>query len=148
MKAKAVLPFPTYDAASDSVRLGGNAAIMLTLLLKAKFGERFDPEMLFHTRLAELIAQLHDASGVAKPVPGDHFGPEDLFTIAERVIEQSVSIGWWAMAAEEREAFLQSAAAPWVLSDGQIEAICENIEALLFRHRETVAAADAASARP
>ena len=135
--------FPTYDPAADAVRLNGAAPIMLTFLMKSKFGERFDPETLFHPGLAALINQLDAAIGYPKE-RGDCFSREDMFSIAERVVEQSLSIGWWSMTAEEREAYLQQAASPWVLSDDQLETIIEDIASLLFRRRQVVAAADAA----
>ena len=65
--------FPTYDPKTDSVHLNGTATILLTLLMKSKFGERFDPETLFHTRLADLLDQLQSAAGYPRAEPGACF---------------------------------------------------------------------------
>lgn len=136
--------FPTYDPLSDAIHLNGCAVILLTVLMKSKFGERFDPEMLFHPGISTLIGQLQAATGVPKPSAGECFNRVDLLTIAENVLWQSPNIGWWAMPSGMKHAFLQSAAAPWVLSEEQLETITEDVEDRLSRHRELVATADAA----
>jgi len=137
--------FPTYDPATDAIRLNGCAVIMLSLLMKSKFGERFDPETLFHPELSTLINQLHAAAGLQKPGAGECFNRADLFTIAEVVLGMSAQIGWWSMPGTDRRALLQGAAAPWILSEEQLQTIMEDIDDQLFRHREVVAAADAAN---
>jgi hypothetical protein len=134
--------FPTYDPTTDTIRLNGNSVILLTLLMKSKFGERFDPETLFHSELSTLIDQLQAAAGLSKPRAGECFDRADLFTIAELVLSRSVHIGWWSMPDAEKRALLQAAAAPWVLSEEQLQTIMEDVGNQLFRHREVVVAAD------
>ena len=138
------MTFPTYDSASDSIQLNGGAAVMLGLLMKAKFGERFDPETLFHTSLSTLIAKLCGATDLPTPVPGECFDRNEVLQIADRVVQQSVSIRWWSMTVVEREAFLQSAVAPWILSADQVETIILEADTKLWRLRELVNAADKA----
>ncbi len=137
-----MVPFPSYDPASDSIHLNGGATIMLTLLMKARFGERFDPSTLFHPGLTGLIRQLEAASDLPQPVAGQCFDHVELHLIASRVYDESINIGWWAMTDAEREAFLQDAVAPWRLSVAQVQTIVEGASDILDSHRRTVAAAD------
>lgn len=118
---------------------------MLTLLMKSKFGERFDAETMFHPGLSDLINQLSLAAGCTRPEPGECFERADLFQIAGRVLEESVSNGWWSMAAGEKRTFLQRAASPWVLSNAQLDTILEDVEDQLFRHRQVVVAAESSA---
>lgn len=136
------MTFPNYDPRSDSIRLEGGAAIVLNLLMKAKFGAPFDPETLFHPELSNLIEQLRIAAGRAHPAPGECFGRGDLWRIAEHVFDESVTTGWWAMTVEDKNAFLQRAAAPWILSDEQLGTIMEDVEDMLFRRRQVLSAAE------
>ena len=135
--------FPTYDPATDTIRLNGCASIMLTLLMKAKFGEKFDSEMLFHERLTELIRQLDQSLGGTRG-EAECFDRADLFEIAKGVFSGSFQSGWWLKNAQQREQYLQDAAAPWVLSSSQIEGIMDGIEGLLFQARQITSQADAA----
>lgn len=135
--------FPHFDPETDTIRLNGSATVMLALLMKAKFGERFDPETLFHRPLAELIRQLDGASNLPPREVGDCFTRDDLLRIAQEVFGQSFQSGWWSMSAEQRRQYLQVAAAPWILSSEQIEMVRADVEDLLLRSRQIVAAADA-----
>ena len=137
--------FPTYDAASDTINLNGSAVVLLTLLVKSKFGTRFDPETLFHPDLPILIRELHAATGLSNPAAGDSFDRADLITIAKTVVGENINLGWWSMSDSGKRSLLQGAAAPWVLSEDQVQTIMEDVDDLLFRHREVVAAADAAN---
>ncbi len=136
--------FPTYDPSSDTIHLNGCAAILLTVLMKSKFGERFDPETLFRPGISKLIGQLQAAAGIAKPGAGECFDRADLLAIAETVLGQSVNIGWWVMQSDEKHAFLQRAAAPWQFSKEQLQTILDDVDDRLLQHRELVAAANAA----
>ncbi len=135
--------FPHFDPETDTIRLNGAATVMLTLLMKAKFGERFDPETLFHGPLADLIRQLDSAAKLPSREVGDCFTRDDLACIAREVFAESFRSGWWSMSAEQRVEYLQVAASPWILSGGQIEMVREDVEDLLFRSRQIVAAAEA-----
>lgn len=137
--------FPTYDPASDTIDLHGSAVVLLAFLMKSKFGERFDPETLFHPDLSTLIRELHAAAGLPKPAVGDCFDRADLFRIATTVMEESKNLGWWSLPDTGKRSLLQGAVAPWVLSEDQLQTIIEDVDDLLFRHREVVAAADAAN---
>lgn len=134
--------FPHFDPETDTIRLNGSATVMLTLLIKAKFGERFDPETLFHRPLADLIRQLDRASNLPSREVGDSFTRDDVSRIAQEVFGESFQSGWWSMSAEQRGEYLQVAAAPWILSSDQIDMVREDVEDLLFRSRQIVAAAE------
>ncbi|ATY30820.1 hypothetical protein [Sphingomonas psychrotolerans] len=136
------MTFPTYDADSDSIRLNGGAAIMLALLMKSKFGERFDVETMFHPQLPGLINQLYAATGHKRPAAGECFDRMALLQIAERVLKDSVNIGWWSMRGDEKRDFLQGAASPWILTAEQLETIIQDVDDDLNRQREVVALAD------
>lgn len=135
--------FPHFDPETDTIRLNGSAVVMLALLMKAKFGERFDPETLFHGPLADLIRQLDRASKLSSREVGECFTRDDLSRIAREVFAESFHSGWWSMSAEQRGEYLQVAAAPWILSSEQIDMVREDVEDLLFRSRQIIAAADA-----
>jgi len=136
--------FPVYDPETDSIRLNGGAAIMLTLLMKAKFGERFDPITLFHPQLADLIRQLTAALDDRLRPSGQGFDRKDLSRIAEAVFNDSSSNGWWSKSIEDRTQFLQDAAAPWLLSADETDTIVDDINSRLFRARQiaSIAAAE------
>ena len=135
--------FPTYDPTTDTISLNGCASIMLTLLMKAKFGEKFDSEVLFHERVAELVRQLdHSLGGTCRPAAW--LSRADLYEIANGVFHDSFQSGWWSKTAQQREQYLQDAAAPWVLSTGQIQDITDDIESLLFRARQITSKAASA----
>ena len=116
---------------------------MLTLLMKAKFGEKFDPEILFHERVSELIRQLAQSLGGTVD-RADCFSREDLFEITTGVFANSFQTGWWSKDRQQREQYLQDAAAPWVLSDAQMDDIIDDIETLLFRARQITSLAGSA----
>lgn len=124
--------FPEYDPEVDAIHLNGGAIVMLTLLMKAKFGEKFDPEVLFHERVAELIRQLEKAAG-NQPQAATCFGRDDLDRIARGVFNNSCQNGWWEKGAEQRVQFLQDAASPWILAPDQIEDIIDTIDSQLSR---------------
>src|SRR6478609_4720223 len=88
--------FPTYDPTTDTIRLNGCASIMLALLMKAKFGEKFDSEILFHEGVAELIRQLdHSLNGTTRGL-ADCFSRAELYEIAKGVFHDSFQSGWWS----------------------------------------------------
>ena len=136
--------FPTYDATTDTIRLNGCASIMLTLLMKAKFGEKFDPEILFHERVSDLIRELDRSLGQTR-ADAECFSRADLFEIAKGVFSDSFQNGWWAKDRQQREQYLQDAAAPWVLSESQIDDIMDDMESLLFRARQITSLSDSTS---
>jgi hypothetical protein len=80
--------FPTYDPLTDTLQLNGGAGILLTLLMKAKFGERLDALVLFSPQLAELVRELAHTAGI-EINPGDGFERADLFLIANVVFDNS-----------------------------------------------------------
>lgn len=140
--------FPSYDPSSDSIRLNGSVRAMLTLLLKAKFGERMDPDVLFHEGVTDLIRQLHRSlgeSGIGGPAD-QVFTREDLSQLAKDIVSDSSCNGWWSMTNEGRRSFLQAAAVPWVLSDSQIEVIFDAANDILDDARQIVSCADGTNA--
>ena len=139
------MPFPiVYRPDRNVIELDGasGAVVMLTFLMKAKFGESFDPETLFHQELAGLIRQLQGVAGFPRDEPGEVFGREELYLIATHIVQESARSGWWRMERDERLAYLQDVAAPHRLSEGQVEEIFETVASALFRQREVVRAAD------
>ena len=136
--------FPNYDPSSDSIRLNGSARVMLSILLKAKFGARLDPDVLFNENFTELIRQLQrslcqdDIGGPADQV----FSREDLSQLAKDVTSDGSRNGWWLMTDEEKCSFLQSAVAPWILSEIQIETIFDYVADILNDARCIVSCAE------
>jgi len=60
---------------------------MLTFLLKAKFGEAFDPEVLFHEPLARIMSDLQEECLVPRRGAGAApFTVEHLHIIAEAIL--------------------------------------------------------------
>ena len=137
--------FPlSYDADRQMIAVDGpgGASVMLAVMLKAKFGEAFDPEILFHGPLAKLMTELRAASlipGVAAEAP---FSQEQLVLIATEIAAKSAEIGWWTWLPGDRIAYLQdTVAAPHRLSDDQVETILLEVDVELDRYREIVRAA-------
>ncbi|MCP5395124.1 MAG: hypothetical protein H6918_00040 [Sphingomonadaceae bacterium] len=137
--------FPTYDPEADTLQLNGAAALLLGIILKAKFGEKFDPDVLLNEPLAGLASQI---AVVARPdIAGRaiHFSHEDRWSISKTVFDESGHIGWWSMQAEERAAYLQQVAAPYVMHDDQVEQVIDDIEGLLSNAQQVVDASKRAS---
>ena len=133
------MAFPSYDKDTDCIRLNGAQVIMLTLLMKARFGEPFDPEVIFNPGVTELIRQLEAALGPERPTPGHCFtSHQDMWTIAKAVYDDSFQNGWWGLAESERASFLQDAVAPWILSDDQIERVIDHVDSRLFSAQRIV----------
>jgi hypothetical protein len=114
---------------------------MLRLLMKAKFGQRFDPETLLHGQLADLIREMSQSLGEARS-SGECFDSEDMLAIAKAVFDESFRSGWWSMSSDERERYLQNAASPWLLSAEQVDTIVEHVDDMLFLSRRVAKAAD------
>lgn len=139
--------FPVhYDADEGTIRIHGKggASVMLAFLLKAKFGEALDPEVLFHPDLAAMMIALR-ARGVIQV--SDTEGPFDRVTlqsIAGLIVSESWRSGWWQKSRDEQVAFIQNVVvAPHRLSDEQLEDLFEDIESNLHWRRRIVEAADA-----
>ena len=135
--------FPEFDPEHDVIRLNGGREIMLALLCKAKFGERFDPETLLHPSLAELLRDLQPSQS-ASLNEGTPFPPEDLHSIGTAIYYESARSGWWAMSLTEREAYVADAVAPWVLPASDIEAVLESVDGLRSLNSRIVATAHTA----
>jgi hypothetical protein len=123
----------------------GGATVMLGILLKAKFGDAFDPETLFHGPLAELMVAIKGQAyefPVLTEAPFDH---EMLGDIAAKIVADSFRSGWWAKSHDERVAYLQNVVvAPYKLSDEQLDFVLSSVESALWGWRRVVEAADAA----
>jgi len=139
--------FPVrYDRDANTIILDGSggASIMLTFLFKAKFGEAFDPEVLFHEPLAKIMADLQKECLV--PPQGGGPGPftaEHLHIIAEAILNQSYRSGWWDMSREGQIDYLRNViAAPHPMSDEQVDAVFDGVESGLFNRRRVVEIAD------
>jgi hypothetical protein len=140
--------FPiSHDPDRGVLKLAGSggASIMLAFLLKAKFGEAFDPEMLFHAPLAGIMNSLFEHSQIPTRQSEGPFTRVQLQRLAKEIVTESWRSGWWAKSRDQRVAFLQQVvAAPYRLSDRQVDDILDDVEAELFWRRKVVAAADAA----
>jgi hypothetical protein len=144
--------FPiAYDPVRNVIALDGEAgvAVMLALLLKAKFGEAYDPEVLFHEELAQIMCALNErvASPAGEPKAPDagSFPREDLFQIAEAIVDESWRSGWWMKTPDERVAYIRDVvAAPHGLSREEMEILVENIDSVMFNLRRVANAAEEA----
>lgn len=147
--------FPVcYNESENIIRLDGpaGASIMLSILLKAKFGEAFDPIILFHEPLARIMLGLQERCRRAGPpiaasalIAAGPFTAEDLHRIAEAVLNESDRAAWWSMSREQRATYLRGiVAAPHTMSDAQLQAVFDNIESGLWNRRRVVEAADKA----
>jgi hypothetical protein len=140
--------FPiSYDPASNTITLDGpgGATIMLGLLLKAKFGEAYDPLVLFHEPVAQLMVSLRERAALPPDRGCAPFAPEVLHAVAERILDESPHLNWWTLSDLEQRSYIRDVvAAPHAISDDEIEAILDGVQAGLARRRESVAAADKA----
>ena len=139
--------FPVqYDADAGIIQLHGKggASVMLAFLLKAKFGEALDPEVLFHPDLAAIMIALR-ARGVQISETEGPFDRVALQSIAGLIVRESWRSGWWQKSRDEQVAFIENViVAPHRLSAEQIEDLFEDIESDLHWRRRIVEAADAA----
>lgn len=142
--------FPVqYDTDEVAIRPNGKggASVMLAFLLKAKFGEALDPEVLFHPDLAAMMIALreHGLAGFAQTE-----GPFDvaaLQSIARLIVSESWRSGWWDKSRDEQIDFIQNVVvAPHRLSDLQIDFVLQDVDSDLYWRRQIVEAADAANA--
>lgn len=137
-----------YDADAGVLHLAGEggASVMLAVLLKAKFGEAYDPEILFHPDLAAIMIALRQHGVSQSPLPSEgQFDRAALQEIGRLIVSESWRSGWWGKSRAEQVEFVQNVvAAPHRLSDDQIEALFEDIENELYWRRKIIDAADAA----
>jgi hypothetical protein len=138
-------PFPiSYDAVSNTLQLDeeGGAEVMLGILLKAKFGEAFDPDTLFHRPLADLMSGLRKKIGSAWDGDGP-FTRGQLASLADDIVSESWRSGWWSMTRDERVALVQDViVAPHRLSAEQMTDLMLDVEGALAAHRRIVDAAE------
>lgn len=136
----------TYNPETNAVVLqgAGGRSILLAYLLKAKFGDAYDHEMLFHPDLAKLLTNLSaDRPKAEGPAP---FTPDALWTMAVALVDRSAQLNWWNLSREGQIAFVQDVvAAPHRLSAEQLEILFENIDMTLWHRRQVVEAAQAAN---
>jgi len=136
-----------YDADAGTIQLDGKggASVMLAFLLKAKFGDAFDREVLFHPNLAAIMIALR-AKGIIQVSETE--GPFDrtaIQSIARLIVGESWRSGWWQKSRDEQIEFIQNVVvAPHRLSAEQIEFLFDDIEGDLHWQRRIVDAADAA----
>ncbi len=146
--------FPVrYDPTANAITMEGpgGASIMLTTLLKAKFGDALDPLMLFHEPLAKIMFALAEncirPSRMILPSPdrppaSGPFTAKMLNDIGEAILNESVHSGWWARSRQQQTDYLRDVvAAPHSMSDEQIEVVFDAIEAGLFHRRRVLDAA-------
>jgi hypothetical protein len=145
-----VTDFPiSYDAEANALQLAGpgGTVVMLGVMLKAKFGEAFDADVLFNEPLALLMTSLREHLPPAPPWPAEfRFRPADVFMLAERIVEDSVRSGWWAMSEAERSSYVQNVVvAPYRLPADQLRDLLDEVEAGLLRRQLIVRAAERAT---
>lgn len=142
-----------FDDEGKSVTFKGSGLhLLLGLIQRAKFGERYDSELLINDWLADLSMRLVRALGLQDRMGASAVGShassslEDglILAIRDAIIANGASIGWWSWSVEARRHYLRKVvAAPRALGDAHIERIEDAIEGWLFRAREVIAAADA-----
>ncbi|RZJ36963.1 MAG: hypothetical protein EON87_22890 [Brevundimonas sp.] len=139
--------FPVqYDADAGIIRLHGKggASVMLTVLLKAKFGEAFDPDVLFHPDLAAIMIALRERGIIQVSEREGPFDRAALQSMARLIVGESWRSGWWQKSRDEQVAFIENVlVAPHHLSAEQMELLFEDIESDLHWRRTIVEAADA-----
>ncbi len=140
--------FPVqYDADAGIIRLHGRGgpSVILAFLLKAKFGEAFDREVLFHPELAAIMIALRERGIIQGSETQGPFDRIALHSMAGLIVSESRHSGWWQKSREEQVAFIQNVVvAPHRLSPEQLEFLFEGIEDDLRGRREIIEAADAA----
>ncbi len=134
-----------YDPIANVIKMDGpnGASIMLTTLLKAKFGDALDPLMLFHEPLANIMIGLQENS--IRPGRSSGAGPftrQVLCAIAEAVLNESIQSGRWRKSREQQALYLRNVvAAPHNMSDEQVETVFDEIKAGLQNRRRLLEAA-------
>lgn len=137
-----------FDEEQGTIRLRGEggASVMLAFLLKAKFGDALDPEVLFHPQLAALMVALRERSISPSSSPSGPFDRAALHLIARHIVDESWRSGWWTMSRDEQTEFIQSVVvAPYRLSAEQLDWLFDGVETALFWRRKVVEAASEAS---
>jgi hypothetical protein len=144
--------FPVrFDPETNTIQLDGRSGVrvLLSVLLKAKFGDALDPEVLLHAPLAAIMAEMRGRAEY--PTEGEAegpFSPEVLHIIATRVLEESWRSAWWSMSKDQQVSYLRDVvAAPHPLSDAQIDSIFDSIKTGLYWRRRLIEAADKAGVR-
>lgn len=134
-----------YDADAGVIQLdgAGGASVLLGVLLKAKFGDAYDPEVLFHPNLAEIMVALQTRGTVHPQATSAPFDRAGLQTLARLIVNESWRSDWWKKSRDEQIDFIQTVvAAPHRLSGEQLDALFEDIETELYWRRRIVDAAD------
>ena len=141
-----------FNDEAKSVTFSGNRLhLLLTLISRAKFGDRHDKMLLLNGWLAELSLRIVGALGlegrmsqVGVPDEAAIFDNDFVLAVSDAIISEGATIGWWTKTVEERRQYLREVVtAPVGITDRDIERIEDAIEAWIFRARLTLAAIDA-----
>ncbi len=141
-----------FDDEAKSVTFSGDRLhLLLTLISRAKFGDRHDKMLLLNGWLAELSLRIVGALGLegrmsqaGVPDKAAIFDDDFVLAVSDAIISDGAAIGWWAKTVEQRRQYLREVvAAPVGMTDRDIERIEDAIESWIFRARLTLTAVDA-----
>lgn len=140
-------PDIAFNSATNTVEFKGEAGqgLLYAYLIKGKFGEAFDSNMLFNERLARILAVLSGNLASLRPTETEGpFSARDIQTMANRLLWHADDVGWWRKTRQEQVDFLRCVVAvPHPLSDEQVEWFFDAIDAELLHSEALLAAARA-----
>jgi hypothetical protein len=128
--------------------------LLLSVLLRAKFSKPFEPVTFLNEWMAELIAGLNARfrAGLplqpSQPTSFPQFGddPATRLDIAEAIVGDANSLGWWSWSVERRTDFIRNVACvPHPISDTTVEEILLAIEDRVAYARRLVSDVDGAA---
>jgi hypothetical protein len=143
-----------FDPVEKTATFRGRGLILLqSLILKARFGEPLDPDILFNQWITELALEIDGAIELPEAAqesldkmrarPGYRaLSSEVCREIAKAIVVDRGSVHWWSKSPEQQRDFLRTeAAAPHRLTDDDIQDILDSIEGQVSLARELAAAA-------
>jgi len=102
---------------------------------KAKFGQPYDPEILFNDRMSSILEFI----GMDCSEGGDFPDSWAIVDIADAIFRNSESIGWWKMNAEERQKYTREIVLrPHFAKDSAIEEIILAVDDMLYSYARIV----------
>lgn len=133
---------PILFDGSDIVFSGERGAtLLMSFLLKAKYGQALDPEILFNKDVSEILNIVRDkfCSNSSFSQDIENFDRKCLFSISKKIVESAKQIGWWKKNYEEKVCFIKDIAiAPYRIDGESVDYIIESTSDIIFSMKRDI----------
>lgn len=133
---------PILFNGSDIIFSGERGAnLLMSFLLKAKYGQALDPEILFNKSVSDMLNIIRDKFYSNSEFPQyigklDH---EHLYLISRNLVENAKQIGWWRKNYEGKARFIKDIVmAPYEIDDESLDYIIASTSDIILAIRRNL----------